>query len=163
VTTIPGLREWVAVAVPTTGRTVWVTPQSPVLPRKEADSVVLDRVLPLLERPDDLLAEVRGVLRPAGSLVVVVPSPGRSPVELRHGVRRRDLLAGWPCRAAVEHPSWLLAAADFAVLGDTRAVFRVPDPAGADLVAEAAWPTADLRPRRPGVLPVGFRRLVARR
>ncbi|WP_345420839.1 methyltransferase domain-containing protein [Pseudonocardia xishanensis] len=162
--TIPGLREWVSLAVPRTGRTVRLTPESRALPSETADAVVLDRVLPLVERPEELFDEVRRILRPAGSLVVVVPSPGRSPAELRDGVRRRDLLAGWPCRTAVEHPAWLLAAADFALLGDTRAVFRVPDPDPADLVAVAAWPTTGIRPRRSArPLPVGFRRLVARR
>uniref|UniRef100_UPI001C69336E hypothetical protein n=1 Tax=Pseudonocardia pini TaxID=2758030 RepID=UPI001C69336E len=122
-------------------------------------------VLPRIARPDPLFAEVRRVLRPAGSVVVVVPSPGRTPAELRRGARRADLLAGWPCRTAVEHPGWMLAAADFAVLGDSRAVFAVVDPDPANLVAEAAWPSTEVRtPRRPGrALPVGFRRLVGRR
>jgi SAM-dependent methyltransferase len=163
-TAIPGLREWVAAAVPTSGRTAWISPASPALPLAEVDTVVLDRVLPLHDHPDDVFAAVRQALRPAGSLVVVVPAPGRTPAELRDGIRRRDLLAGWACRPAVEHPGWLLAAADFAVLGDTRAVFRVADPDPDALVAEAAWPRADLRPRRPArAMPVGFRRLVARR
>lgn len=163
-TAIPGLRAWVAAAVPTSGRVAWVSPDAPALPTREVDTVVLDRTLPLHERPDDVFTQLRTVLRPAGSVVVVVAAPGRSPAELRDGVRRSALLSGWPCGAAVAHPGWLLAAADFAVLGDTRAVFRVPDADPATLVAEAAWPRADLRPRRPGrALPVGFRRLVARR
>jgi SAM-dependent methyltransferase len=179
VTAIPGLQEWVRLAVPAQGRVLWITPDSggtvrcgparaapealPVADRS-VDGVVLDRVLPRAARTDRVFAEVRRVLRPAGSLVVVVPAPGRSWRELRRGARRTDLLDGWACRAAVEHPGWLLAAADFALLGDTRALFPVPEPRPADLVAETAWPHADVRVPRPGgPLPVGFRRLVARR
>ncbi|WP_433506767.1 methyltransferase domain-containing protein [Pseudonocardia halophobica] len=140
-TDVPGLTEWVGAALPTTGRTVSITSHDPgavtvadaraspgALPLGDAaaDCVVLDRVLPALDRPDALLAEVRRVLRPAGSVVVVVPAPGRSLGELRRGVRRGLLGAGWVCPTAVDHPGWLLAAADFAVLGDVRAVFRAP-------------------------------------
>ncbi|MCE3556465.1 methyltransferase domain-containing protein [Pseudonocardia sp. RS11V-5] len=188
-TEIPGLAEWVGAAVPTAGRTVSITPCSPAmvqvagaraspkaLPLDDdaADCVVLDRVLPALDRPDALLAEVRRVLRPAGSLVVVVPAPGRSLRELRRGVRRALLGRGWPCSAAVDHPGWLLTAADFAVLGDVRAVFDAPAEL-APLVASGVWPEPEAS-RREAVerrvawlaasgqaVPVGFRRLVGRR
>lgn len=36
----------------------------------------------------------------------------------------------WPHRSAVDHPGWLLTAADFAVMGDDRVVFRDPEAPG---------------------------------
>lgn len=188
-TDIPGLTEWVGAALPTTGRTESIRPHDPravkvagaraspgALPLGDAaaDCVVLDRVLPALDRPDALLAEVRRVLRPAGSVVVVVPAPGRSLGELRRGVRRGLLGGGWVCPAAVDHPGWLLAAADFAVLGDVRAVFSAPADL-APLVAAGAWPEPDGARRQAverrvarlaasaGTVSVGFRRLIGRR
>ncbi|MCE0768234.1 methyltransferase domain-containing protein [Pseudonocardia kujensis] len=188
-THIPGLAAWVGAAVPTTEHTVSITPCTPAtvtvtgaraspeaLPLEDdvADCVVLDRVLPALERPDALLAEVRRVLRPAGSMVAVVPAPGRSLGALRRGVRRGLLGKGWACPAAVDHPGWLLAAADFAVLGDVRATFEAPAEVES-LVSCGAWPEPDAS-RREAVerrvarlaaagrtVPVGFRRLVGRR
>lgn len=77
---------------------------------------------------------------------------------------------------------WLLAAADFAVMGDDRVPFAVPLPHAAtavallgDLTAAGLWPElpAAVRARLAGelarragpgrVLPVPMRRLVARR
>jgi SAM-dependent methyltransferase len=162
--TIPGYDEWVAAAVPRQARVVRLGPADTALPREQAgtdrtgtdrtgtdrtgtdrpDTVVLDRVLPRLDRPDALLAEVRDILRPAGSLVVVVAAPSRLPW------RRGE----WACRTAVDHPGWLLAAADFALLGDDRAVFDAPAELPEDLRE------AGVEPRRRRL---AFRRLVARR
>jgi SAM-dependent methyltransferase len=189
VTDIPGLTEWVGAALPASGRRVSITgcssgtvslagtrasPEALPLEDATVDCMVLDRVLPTLDRPDALLAEVRRVLRPAGSVVVVVPAPGRTLGELRRGVRRGLLGGGWVCPTAVDHPGWLLAAADFAVLGDVRAMFDAPA-ALAPLVAAGAWPEPDGSRREAverrvarlaasaGTVPVGFRRLVGRR
>ena len=90
---------------------------------------------------------------------------------------------GWRNRSALDRAGWLLAAADFAVLGDDRVTFTLPLPdadAALDLVdalpRAGLWPP-DLPPevlrrvtaglaRRAGpgrVLPLPLRRLVARR
>jgi len=91
--------------------------------------------------------------------------------------------SGWTNRSALDRAGWLLAAADFAVLGDDRNTFTLPLPdatAARELVAdlpEAGWWPAGLpvevrervaatlaRRAGPGrVLPVPMRRLVARR
>ena len=89
----------------------------------------------------------------------------------------------WPNRSALDRAGWLLAAADFAVLGDDRVGYSLPLPdadAARDLVEAlpraGIWPP-DLpdavrarafagltRVAGPGrVLPVPLRRLVARR
>jgi len=125
------------------------------------------------------------VLRPAGTLVALVPSASmRSPADLR----LRRVLApvrrgAWPNRSALDHLSWILMSADFAVMADERVRFHLPlpDPAAAhrlvaDLPAAGVWPPgldaddraalfdglADLAgPDR--VLPVPMRRVIARR
>jgi SAM-dependent methyltransferase len=149
------------------------------------DGAVLLLTLPRLLALDAVFAELRRVLRPAGTLVVVVPSAStRSLTELRTA----PLLAavhrgGWTNRSALDRAGWLLAAADFAVLGDDRCAFALPLPDAAaaqalvaDLPRAGWWPPdlpADVRERvaaglarraGPGrVLPVPLRRLVARR
>jgi len=148
------------------------------------DAICLVLTLPRLTALDATFAEVRRVLRPAGTLVVVVPSATvRSGIELRLARVLRPVRRGaWPNRSGLDNAGWLLAAADFAVLADDRLPFTVPmpDPASAldvvtDLSAAGLWP--DLPPAvrahlarelsrrdRPGqVLPVPMRRLVARR
>jgi SAM-dependent methyltransferase len=145
------------------------------------DGAIMMLALPRLHDLDGVFAELRRVLRPSGTLVVVVPSASpRSLVELRTaGVHR----TGWTNRSALDRAGWLLAAADFAVLGDDRAAFTLPLPDAAaasalvtDLPRAGWWPpdlSADVRERvaaqlarraGPGrVLPVPLRRLVARR
>jgi len=115
----------------------------------------------------------------------LVPSMSlRSVAELRLGPLLRPVHRGrWPNRSALDHAGWLLAAADFAVLGDDRVPFAVPLPDAetvtrvvADLPAAGIWPpnlpqdvlddvTAGLtRWAGPGrALPLPLRRLVARR
>jgi SAM-dependent methyltransferase len=149
------------------------------------DGIAMLLALPRLPALDAVFAEVRRVLRPAGTLVVLVPSASiRSLAELRCA----RLLApvhtvGWTNRSALDRAGWLLHAADFAVLADERVPFVLPLPdadAAAQLVDElprcGLWPSglgadvlATLRRRLvaragPGqVLPVPMRRLVARR
>jgi SAM-dependent methyltransferase len=149
------------------------------------DGVVLALALPVLPALDAVFAELRRVLRPRGTLVVVVPSgtPG-SPAELRlaplmSAVHRR----GWTNRSALDSTPWLLAAADFAVLSNDRVTFTLPVPdataahaLATDLPRARLWPpalpaavrerAAAALARRAGpgrVLPVPLRRLVARR
>jgi SAM-dependent methyltransferase len=149
------------------------------------DGAVLLLALPRLPNLDGVFAELRRVLRPSGTLVVVVPAASpRSVAELRLA----PLLApvhrsGWTNRSALDSAGWLLAAADFAVLGDDRGSFTLPVPDAAaahalvsDLPRAGWWPPrlpAAVRERvgaglarraGPGrVLPVPLRRLVARR
>lgn len=149
------------------------------------DGAVLLLTLPRLPDLDGMFAELRRVLRPSGTLVVVVPAASpRSVADLR----LTPLLApvhrsGWTNRSALDNAGWLLAAADFAVLGDDRGAFTLPLPDAAaahalvsDLPRAGWWPPqlpdsvrervgAGLARRAgPGrVLPVPLRRLVARR
>jgi SAM-dependent methyltransferase len=149
------------------------------------DGAVLLLTLPRLRDVNGVFAELRRVLRPGGTLVVVVPAASpRSLAELRwapllSAVHR----CGWTNRSALDNAGWLLAAADFAVLGDDRGAFALPVPDAAaahalvsDLPLAGWWPpqlAADVRERvgaglsqraGPGrVLPVPLRRLVARR
>jgi SAM-dependent methyltransferase len=165
-------------------RTVRADPTALPLPARSMDGVVLLLALPTLPRLDPVFAELRRVLRPGGTLVVVVPSasPG-SWAELAVAPALRAVHRAWPHRSALDRAGWLLAAADFAVLGDDRGAFAlpVPDAAAALALAERLpaarlWPPdlpADVRAgaaarlaRRAGpdrVLPVPLRRLVARR
>lgn len=145
------------------------------------DGAVLLLTLPRLSDLDAVFAELRRVLRPTGTLVVVVPSASpRSLAELRTATVHRT---GWTNRSALDQAGWLLAAADFAVLGDDRGAFTLPLPDAVaahalvtDLPLAGWWPpdlAADVRDRvaaglarraGPGrVLPVPLRRLVARR
>lgn len=149
------------------------------------DAVCLFLALPRLRSLDAVFAEIRRVLRPAGMLVVVVPSATiRTLPELQLARLLRPVRRGaWPNRSGLDGAGWLLAAADFAVMGDDRVPFAVPLPDAttvlttvADLPEAGLWPPdlpvhvsaqiADELTRRAGpgrVLPVPVRRLVARR
>ncbi len=167
---------------PVRGRVLDDVPAEPG--RDGADAVVLLLALHRAADPVDLLARVRRVLRPGGTLVVVTPSVvRRTPGELRWGGALRPVRRGpWRHRSALDRAGWLLAAADFAVLTDERRAYALPLPeAGAVRSALDALPAAGLWPeldpadrarvgealaRRAGpgrVLPVPLRRLVARR
>jgi SAM-dependent methyltransferase len=164
-----------------------VTGAPAALPLRDnaVDGVVLLLTLPRLPDVDGVFAELRRVLRPSGTLVVVVPAASpRSFAELRWApVLGPVHRGGWTNRSALDGAGWLLAAADFAVLGDDRAGFTLPLPdAGAaralvsDLPRAGLWPPqlpdalarraeeALVRRSGPGrTLPVPLRRLVARR
>ncbi|MHA6631167.1 class I SAM-dependent methyltransferase [Pseudonocardia sichuanensis] len=163
-----------------------VTGAPTALPLRDnvVDGAVLLLALPRLPDVDTVFAELRRVLRPSGTLVVVVPAASpRSIAELRWApVLGPVHRGGWTNRSALDGAGWLLAAADFAVLGDDRAAFTLPLPdAGtaralaSDLPRAGLWPELpDAVARRaeeglvrragPGrTLPVPLRRLVARR
>lgn len=155
-----------------------------VAPDDTADAVVLQLTLHRAEDVDGLFARVRSVLRPGGTLVVVTPSVApRSMADLRwRGLLRPAHRGPWRHRAALDDAGWLLAAADFAVLGDDRAPYALPVPdadaahRAVDLLPAAGlWPELDDATRtrlaegiarRAGPrcrLPVPLRRLVGRR
>lgn len=137
--------------------------------------------LHLVEDTSATFAELRRVLRPAATLVVVVPSPTvRSAAELRVGRLIRAVRRGpWPQPGVFDGMGWLLTSADFAVIGDDRARFALtrsddeaPDAVVDLLGAAGVWPPALPQAVRDGAqapvlreapLPVALRRLVARR
>ncbi|HZG89076.1 MAG TPA: class I SAM-dependent methyltransferase [Pseudonocardia sp.] len=166
------------------GRRLRGDPAAVPLGTNEVDGVVLPLALPSLPDLDALFAELRRVLRPAGTLVIVVPAASPASLgELRLAPLLRPVHRAWRHRSALDRVGWLLAAADFAVLGDDRGSFALPLPDAAAaydlatrLPAAGLWPP-DLPPdvaaavagrlaQRAGpgrVLPVPLRRLVARR
>lgn len=148
------------------------------------DGIAMLLALPRLADLDGVFAELRRVLRPGGTLVLLVPSAApRSVAELRLSPALAAVHREWRHRSALDRTGWLLAAADFAVLGDDRVAFSLPLPdaaAARDLVAAlpaaGLWPpelpdevrrraqTALVRSAGPGrVFPLPLRRLVARR
>jgi SAM-dependent methyltransferase len=147
------------------------------------DGIAVLLALPRLPDLDGVFAELRRVLRPGGTLVLLVPSAvRRSARELRLTRALSAVHRHWRHRSALDHAGWLLSAADFAVLGDDRVTFSVPlpDPDAARELVDAlpragVWPdlSADVRARSldalirvagPGrTLPLPLRRLVARR
>lgn len=178
--------QWIDAGVgPGRGRpAVRVDPRDLPVRAGALDGVALSLVLPVLPDLNAVFAELRRVLRPGGTLLVTVPSaaPG-SWGEWRLAPLLRPVHRAWPHRSALDRAGWLLAAADFAVLGDDRAGFALPLP-DADAVSELTerLPAAGLWPpalpagvraqvaaglaRRTGphrVLPIPLRRLVARR
>jgi SAM-dependent methyltransferase len=149
-----------------------------------ADALLLQLVLHRCDDVEAVFAAARSVLRPGGTLVIVTPSAVlRTLDDLRWRSVLRPVRRGpWRHRAALDSVGWLLAAADFAVLGDDRAPYGLPLPdAGsarraADRLPEAGlWPDLDAAARTalagelarragPDVrVPVPLRRLVARR
>jgi SAM-dependent methyltransferase len=159
-------------------------PRAVPLRANAVDALALVLALPDLPDLDVVFAEVRRVLRPGGTLLVAVPSatPG-SLAELATARALRPVHAGWRHRSALDRAGWLLAAADFSVMGDERVPFALPLPDSAaaltlaeQLPAARLWPPDLAEPTRaaaaawlarrsgPGrVLPIPLRRLVARR
>jgi SAM-dependent methyltransferase len=166
------------------GPFLWADPTAVPLRDNAVDALAMVLVLPGLPALDAVFAEVRRVLRPGGMLLVAVPSatPG-SLTELAINRAVRPVHTGWRHRSALDRAGWLLAAADFSVLGDERVPFALPLPDAAAALALAErlpaarlWPPDLAEPVRaevaarlarraaPGrVLPVPLRRLVARR
>jgi SAM-dependent methyltransferase len=145
------------------GRPVRADPSALPLSDNAIDAAVLLLTLPVLADVDAAFAELRRVLAPSATLVALVPSAApRSPADLRCGLRavhRR----GWPHRSALDGAGWLLAAADFAVLGDDRRRFTLDHPDEVALRAGGLWPPDGDRRPVPARLPVPLRRIVARR
>lgn len=145
------------------------------LPDRSVPALVVAPILGDLPDLDGLFAEFRRVLRPHGLLTTVVPDGPPSSWRTRR--LRGRVRSYWRHRSAVDHPDWLLTAADFAVMGDDRVTFHDPDASGnpaahVDVLCDAgllpgSLPEdlrADLATRpavREGRVPL--RRLVARR
>ena len=141
-----------------TGETALGEPDALPLPENSAAGVRAVMCLPSVERLDELFAELRRVLRPAGTLVALVPSrPALSVAQLRAWWPLERVFAQRPgrngCRngfrnaSARDHLGWYLAAADFAVMMDRRQVFQLPASAARDtralvsgLVKAGVWP-----------------------
>ncbi|MGH3614089.1 MAG: class I SAM-dependent methyltransferase [Pseudonocardia sp.] len=181
--------HWVGVdhAGTSAGRRPRVRGASTALPIRTnaVDAICLLLTLPHLAGLDDVFAEIRRVLRPGGTLVTVVPSVSmRSVQDWRLARLLRPVRRGaWRNRSGLDGAGWLLAAADFAVIGDDRVPFALPIPdaetaAGVvvDLTTAGIWPPglpatvrahlAEELGRRAGpgrVLPIPLRRLTARR
>ncbi|MGI8798564.1 MAG: class I SAM-dependent methyltransferase [Pseudonocardia sp.] len=169
------------------GPLVRASPTRLPIASRSVGGVLLALCLPGLHALDALFAELRRVLQPGGTLVAMVPArPNASLAEQRAWRPLGRALGegdGWPTRSARDHLGWILAAADFAVLGDDRATFWLPLPdepsAGAfvdGLLAGSLWPPGvpaeratrarQLIQRRSGPgrqMPLPLRRLVARR
>jgi SAM-dependent methyltransferase len=168
------------------GRSPLVRSDPTALPLRSGavDGIAVLLALPRLPDLDTVFAELRRVLRPGGTLVLLVPSAEpRSVADLRLARLLSPVHRSWLHRSALDRAGWLLAAADFAVLGDDRVPFALPLPDAAaarelvvDLPRAGLWPPglpADIRTRvadglarRAGqgrVLPLPLRRLIARR
>lgn len=150
------------------------------LQRGALDGAAVSLLLPRLPDVDGAFAELRRVLRPGATLVMLVPSMSpRTPAELRMAGLLGSVHRSWTNRSGLDRAGWLLAAADFAVLSDDRRSFTLPLPdadaartLAAELPVAGFWPSqvADDLPKRLAaraargrVLPVPLRRLVARR
>jgi SAM-dependent methyltransferase len=166
------------------GPFVRADPRELPLRANAVDALALVLALPDLPDLDAVFAEVRRVLRPGGTLLVAVPSATPGSLSELGTVRAvRPVHASWRHRSALDRAGWLLAAADFSVMGDERMPFALPLPdAAAALALAEQLPAARLWPpdlpastraevaarlaRRAGpgrVLPIPLRRLVARR
>lgn len=151
---------------------------------KAIAAVALDMCLPSLDGVDVLFAELRRVLRPAGTVAALVPlRPGFGATAWRSVEKALGGRPGFRNESARDHLHWLFAAADFAVLTDQRCTFRLPLPDGpaaeraVDALVEGGFWPRELDPARldaarralagragPGrSLPLRMRLLVARR
>ncbi|MFP5072926.1 class I SAM-dependent methyltransferase [Pseudonocardia nantongensis] len=175
---IPGSSARVRVAI--TGQVLLVegasevpVPASPAalpLRTRSVDRIALPLVLPLQPEPEVVLAEARRVLAPHGLLSVLVPAPPS--FGWRGGALRRAVRDGWRHPSCVDHPDWLAASAEFAVLADDRLTFS-PDAGPVDVEAlcrAGIYPPglpADVRSaiagHRSATRGVRLRRVVARR
>ena len=153
---------------------LWITASPVALPlrTRSVDRVAVPMLLPHLRDIDGLFAELRRVLAPHGLISVLVPAP-RS-FGWGGGALRKAVRDAWRHRSAVEHPEWLAAAADFAVLADDRLDFTLdgvePSKGADELCAAGVYPPdlperarAELAAHRSAVRTVRLRRVVARR
>ncbi len=193
---LPGLR-WVGVdpdgdallagAAAGRGPLVRADPTRLPIASSSISTLCLALCLPQLGAMDALFAELRRVLRAGGTVFAMVPSRPRATLtELRAWRALSRALGegdGWPTASARDRLGWILAAADFAVLGDDRVTFwlPLPDVPSADalvdgLVAGLLWPSGvpaervqrakDVMRGRVGPdrhMPIPLRRVVARR
>jgi SAM-dependent methyltransferase len=145
------------------GPFVRADPRELPLRANAVDAIALVLALPDLPDLDAVFAEVRRVLRPGGTLLVAVPSATPGSLSELGTVRAvRPVHASWRHRSALDRAGWLLAAADFSVMGDERMPFALPLPDAAAALALAERLLA--RRAGPGrVLPIPLRRIVARR
>lgn len=158
-----------------TGAVVRARPGALPLADRTVPALVVGLIRPDLPDLDGLFTELRRVLRPHGLLTMLVPDG--PPLGLRGRGLRGRVRASWTQRSAVDHPDWLLAAADFAVMGHDQVVFAAPDaiqdPGGHvdELCAAGLLPAALTAELRAGLAAqravqagrVSLRRLVARR
>ncbi|MBW0105846.1 hypothetical protein [Pseudonocardia sp. KRD291] len=106
-------------------------PSSPVrglstampLAGKSVGTLVVPLLLPVQEDIDGLFAELRRVLLPHGLVTMLVPT--NPSFGMRSRRLAREVRGHWRHRSAIDHPDWLAAAADFAVLGDDRLAFTL--------------------------------------
>jgi SAM-dependent methyltransferase len=99
-----------------------------------AGAVLVTMCLQSVDLLDELFGELRRILRPTGTLVALLPArPGWSLPELnawRPLLRALGPHAAPRHSSARNHPNWLFAAADFALLLDQRRQFWLPLPDG---------------------------------
>ena len=134
------------------GAVIRARPGTLPLSDRSVPALVVGPVLPHVPDLDGVFAEFRRALRPHGLLTVLVPDGPRLGLRAR-GLRTR-VRACWTRRSAVDHPDWLLTAADFAVMGDDRVVFHDPEASGDPEAHVDALCAAGLLPR---ALPAGLR------
>lgn len=109
-----------------------VDPAALPVATNSAGAILATTCLQSVEELDQLFGELRRALRPSGTLVALLPArPGHSPAELRTWRPLRRALGPWFTprhSSARDHPGWLFAAADFALLLDARRTFWLPLP-----------------------------------
>ncbi|RZT84615.1 hypothetical protein EV383_1463 [Pseudonocardia sediminis] len=123
---------------------------------KSVGTLVVPLLLPVQEDIDGLFSELRRVLLPHGLLTMLVPTHPSFGFRARR--LGREVRAHWRHRSAIDHPDWLAAAADFAVLGDDRLTFTL------DTGEDAAETTVDrlcAAGLYPPALPIELRTRVA--
>lgn len=146
-----------------------VSPTALPLRHRSVDRVALPLSLPLFADPEGVLAEVRRVLAPHGLVSILVPVPPS--FGWRGAALRRAVRAGWRHASCVEHPDWLAASAEFAVLADDRLGFTLDgDDGDPDTLCRAGiYPPGLSADVRAGIAAhrsagsVRLRRVVARR
>lgn len=174
---LPGAGARVLVTVTGTAVQVEGAPESVVsgaatqlpLRTRSTDRVLLPLNLHRLGRPDAVLAEARRVLAPHGLVSILVPVPPS--FGWRGRAERRSLRRAWRSPSCVEHPDWVAASADLAVLADDTLTFTLDGAGDLDALCRAGVYPGDLparvldalRRHRTASHTVRLRRIVARR